>query len=66
MNTEKLMGIVMSLLGAVTVILLLGLTACSGTTGWRVSFGVAPVKQIDDRQQLTQEPRRVTSNKAGY
>lgn len=31
------------------------LTGCSSKTGWRVSFGVAPVKQLDDRQGLTQE-----------
>lgn len=36
--------------------ILVGLsTGCSGSTGWRVSFGVSPVKQIDDRQQLNQE-----------
>lgn len=66
MNTEKLMGIVMSLFGAICVILLLGLSACSGTTGWRVSFGVAPVKQIDDRQQLTQETHKSGAKNNGY
>lgn len=30
-----------------------GLTGCGSSNGWRVSFGVAPVASIDDRQTLT-------------
>ena len=28
------------------------LSGCGSTRGWRVSFGVAPVSQIDDKQGL--------------
>jgi hypothetical protein len=30
------------------------LTGCGGSSGWRVSFGVSPVTQIDDQQSLKQ------------
>lgn len=49
---------VMGLLLRLALVWALGgliLTGCSSKTGWRVSFGVAPVKQLDDRQGLTQE-----------
>lgn len=62
---QKVLECIIGSLGGVFVVLLLGLTGCSGQTGWRVSFGVSPVKQIDDRQQLTQDVRTV-KHKDGY
>lgn len=44
------------------IILVVGLlSGCSGSTGWRVSFGVAPVSQIRDVASLqgNQEDTRV-------
>lgn len=46
---------IMSLLAG---LLVLGLTGCMSDSGWRVNFGVAPVKAIDDRAQLTQETKK--------
>lgn len=43
---------------AFSVAVVIAFSSCSGSTGWRVSFGVSPVKQIDDRQQLNQEAVR--------
>lgn len=40
-----LFAIVIALIGMMT-------TGCSGSTGWRVSFGVAPVSQIRDVASL--------------
>ncbi len=61
MNTEKLMGIVMSLLGAVSVILLLGLTACSV----KFEFGYHGQTGRDDRVQteLVGKKKQVTQAK---
>jgi len=34
------------------VVLYVYLTGCGSSAGWRVSFGVAPVTAIEDKQQL--------------
>jgi len=34
--------------------LVLSLSGCGMSRGWRVSFGVAPVASLDDRQGLKQ------------
>lgn len=36
------------------ILVTLAIASCSADRGWRVSFGVSPVSQIDDKQQLTQ------------
>lgn len=38
----------------IAVVVMFFLYGCSGSTGWRVSFGVSPVKQISDKQELVQ------------
>lgn len=47
MNTEKLMGIVMSLFGAICMVLLLGLSACS----FKLEVGYHGQTGRDDRVQ---------------
>lgn len=36
--------------------LLLALSACGSTSGWRVSFGVSPVTAIEEQQTLKTVP----------
>lgn len=43
----------MTLLTLIVLLLVTGLTSgCSSSTGWRISFGVAPVSQIRDVASL--------------
>jgi hypothetical protein len=60
-NTEGFMFGIIWRIGVIAfgIAAIIAFSACSGSTGWRVSFGVSPVKQLDDRQQLTQEARLV-------
>lgn len=51
MHTIEIMKVTF-LTGLLVIGLLL--SGCSGSTGWRVSFGVAPVKSLDDKQGLVQ------------
>ena len=59
-------GLCASALVALVCALLLGcLGGCSSATGWRVSFGVAPVSQIRDVASLqgNQEDTRILKRK---
>ena len=38
----------------ICMVLILTLSACSSSTGWRVSFGAAPVSNMADRQGLSE------------
>ena len=41
--------------GFAVAVLALALSGCSGSTGWRVSFGVSPVTAIDEQQTHTKQ-----------
>lgn len=38
-----------------TIVLVVFCTGCANSTGWRVTFGVAPIKSLEDKQGLAQE-----------
>lgn len=38
----------------ILVVLVLTLSACGSTTGWRVSFGAAPISNLADKQGLSE------------
>ena len=37
------------------IVLLMLLTGCAGSTGWRFEIGVSPVKSLNNQAGLTQE-----------
>lgn len=39
------------------VTILINMTGCSTERGWRVSFGVAPISNIEDQQGLREQPQ---------
>lgn len=61
-NTEteiKSAGIIVAILCALLVAFTQ--TGCAGSTGWRVEFGVSPIKSLDNRAGLVQETEKPVS-----
>ena len=43
------------ILSAILIGLGISLSACAGSTGWRVEFGISPVKSLNNQAGLKQE-----------
>ena len=72
MKVEQLVdGLGAVYMGILAVLFVTYLTGCGSATGWQFQIGVAPIKAVDNRQQLTQEREykaqgAIQQAKAGY